>query len=366
MALYYEEAGAALSIAPLNKHFDRSWISHVHLKSLLFDAQASYQYSLELHNQEEIGEETARLKSAISTVADTKKLAKGVASQLQDSVARLESNLKLNLERAQKENASVYLMRVPSTTSLSPVPAASLVKSSPMVDILNANKEKLFSSLVPDKISKDFSRYTKTVDGIIRVEVERMLVASEQSRVRLKEMDLPDSILALGGNCSTLPMDIKEGVEAVQMVGGSACLDAGIQHLKDLRRVNQELLTQSKVLLKKDASDDAQFRSQFGTRWTRPQTSTLTRNLKDRLNRLSGNLKQAADSDERIESEVKEHSALMSILDHRPVCPNNCLFTWWSCISFHFIIVIIIGINTLSQLFVGCKDFISSNNCFHI
>ena len=53
--------------------------------------------------------------------------------------------------------------------------------------------------------------------------------------------------------------------------------------------------------------------------WTRPQSSTLTKNLQDRLNRFAANLKQAADSDGKIERSVRENMALMSILDRRPV-----------------------------------------------
>ena len=85
--------------------------------------------------------------------------------------------------------------------------------------------------------------------------------------------------------------------------------------------MNQELLVQTEELLQKEAREDSQFRSQFGTKWTRPQSSTLTKNLQDRLNRFAGNLKQAAESDGRIERSVREHSSLMSILDARPV---NC------------------------------------------
>jgi programmed cell death 6-interacting protein len=75
--------------------------------------------------------------------------------------------------------------------------------------------------------------------------------------------------------------------------------------------------------LQKEATKDAQFRSQFGTQWTRPQSSTLTKNLPDRLNRFATNLKQASDSNARIERSVRDHFALISILDRRLVCLLN-------------------------------------------
>ncbi|KAM1846818.1 hypothetical protein ACFX15_010638 [Malus domestica] len=318
VGLYYEEALATCNALPLNQHFDRGWISHMQLKAALFYAETCYRYGLELHEKEEIAEEIARLKSGISALSEAKKNTKGAAAQILDAISKLDVHLNRNLERAVKENDRVYLMRVPSPGSLLPLPAFSMVKPLAMSEVLDASKEKMFASLVPDSSAKALSRYTEMVDDIIRTQAEKLQQASELTRVRLKEMDLPESILALEGNF-TLPTDLKEDVEAVQICGGPAGLEAELQQLKDLKRVNQEILVQIEELLQKEAREDAQFRSQFGTRWTRPQSSTLTKNLQDRLNRFAGNMKQAADSDARIERSVREHSALMSILDRRPI-----------------------------------------------
>ncbi|KAK3442645.1 hypothetical protein EUGRSUZ_B02881 [Eucalyptus grandis] len=318
VGLYYEEAWAALNVAPLNQHFDKGWISHVQLKAALFYAEACYRYGLELHEKEEIADEIARLRSGVSTLSEAKKSTKGAPPQLLDAINKLEVNINRNLDRAVKENDRVYLMRIPSPSSLPPLPSFSMVKPMPMNEVLDASKEKMFASLVPDSSAKALSRYTEMVDDIIRTQAEKLQQGSELTRVRLKDMDLPDSILALEGHF-TLPVDLKEDVEAVQISGGPAGLDAELQQLRDLRRVNQELLVQTEELLQKEAREDAQFRGQFGTRWTRPQSSTLTKNLQDRLNRFAGNLKQAAESDARIERSVKDHAALMSILDCRPI-----------------------------------------------
>ncbi|KAG6715188.1 hypothetical protein I3842_05G238500 [Carya illinoinensis] len=318
VGVYYEEALAALNVAPLNQHFEKAWISHVQLKAALFYAEACYRYSLELHEKEDIAEEIARLRSGVSALTEVKKSSKGASAQLLEAISKLEANLNRNLERAMKENDRVYLMRVPSPSSLPPLSAFSLVKPVAMNEVLDASREKMFASLVPDSSAKALSRYTEMADDIIRTQAEKLQQASELTRVRLKEMDLPESILALEGNF-TLPTDLKEDVEAVQISGGPAGLEAELQQLRDLRRVNQEMLIQVEELLQKEAREDAQFRSQFGTRWTRPQSSTLTKNLQDRLNRFAANLKQAAESDGRIERSVREHSALMSILDRRPI-----------------------------------------------
>ena len=199
----------------------------------------------------------------------------------------------------------------------------------PMNRVLDASKKRMFSSLVPDNSVKALSRYTEMVDDIIRTQAEILQQGSELDCVRLKEMDLPDSILALEGN-ATLPSYIKEDVEAVQICGGPARLEAKLQQLMDLRRVNQELLVQIEELFQKETREDAQIISHFGTWWTRPQSTTLTKNLQDRLNRFAANLKQASESDARIERSKKEDMALMSILDCRPVCFSK-QSEWFSC-----------------------------------
>ncbi|KAL8229970.1 hypothetical protein R6Q57_014870 [Mikania cordata] len=319
VGLYYEEALAALNVAPLTQHFDKTWLSHVQLKAAFFYSEACYRYSLELHEKEEIAEEIARLKSGIDALTDAKKSSpRGAAPQILEAINKLESNLKINLERAMKENDRVYLMRVPPASSLQPLPAFAMVKPLNMNEVLDASREKMFSSLVPDSSAKALSRYTEMVDDIIRTQAEKLQQGSELARVSLKEMDLPGSILALEGH-SVLPTTLWESVEAVQVSGGPAGLGGELQQLHDLRRVNHEFLVQTEELIQKEAAEDAQFRSQFGTRWTRPQSNTLTKNLQDRLNKFAANLKQAADSDAKIERSVRENMTLMSILDCRPI-----------------------------------------------
>ncbi|KAK9051042.1 hypothetical protein SSX86_027667 [Deinandra increscens subsp. villosa] len=319
VGLYYEEALAALNVAPLTQHFDKTWLSHVQLKAALFHAEACYRCSLELHEKEEIGEEIARLKSCIRDLANAKKSPpKGAAAQILDAINKLEANLKVNLERAMKENDRVYLMKIPLESSLPPLPAFEMVKPLNMNEVLDASREKLFASLVPDSSAKALSRYTEVVDDIIRTQAEKLQQGSELARVSLKEMNLPDSVLALEGH-SVLPKALWEDVEAVQISGGPASLDGELQQLRDLSRVNHELLVQTEELFQKEAAEDAQFRCQFGTRWTRPQSSTLTKNLQERLNRFAANLKQAIDSNGKLERSVKDNMALMSILDRRPI-----------------------------------------------
>eukprot|EP00250_Pteridium_aquilinum_P008898 c18291_g1_i1 orf=497-3190(+) len=319
VGLYYEEALAALVLFPLNQHFDRAWVAHVQLKAAQFHGEACYRIALELHEKEDIALEIARLSVASTSLATAKKTAgRGVVAPLLDAVSKLEANVNHNLEQAKKENDRVYLMRVPPANSLPPLPAASLVKPSNLADVLDASKEKMFAGLVPDSCAKALSRYTEMLDDIIRTQAEKLQQESEITRVRLKEMELPDSLHALEGNI-TIPEQLKDDVEAVQLDGGPAGLEAEMQQLQDLRRVNHELLAQCEEILQKEAREDAQFRVQYGTSWTRPQSSTLTKSFQDRINNFHAKLKQAADMDARIERIIQDNWVMMSILSAKPI-----------------------------------------------
>ncbi|KAA8532660.1 hypothetical protein F0562_032693 [Nyssa sinensis] len=192
-----------------------------HINSVTFT-----RYNLELHEKEEIAKEIARLKSGIGALYEAKQSSsKGAAQQLLDAINKLETNLNCNLERAVKENDRVYLTRVPPASSLLPLPAFSMVKSLSMNEVLDASKEKMFASLVPDSSAKALSKYTETLDDIIRTQAEKLQQRSELAQVRLNEMDLPDSILALEGNF-TLATALKKDVEAVNICGGPTGLEA--------------------------------------------------------------------------------------------------------------------------------------------
>ncbi|XP_073001150.1 vacuolar-sorting protein BRO1-like [Typha latifolia] len=141
VGLYYEEAYEALKSPPLDRHLDKSWVSHVQLKAALFKAEACYWYSMELHGKGEIGEEIVRLKIGLSDLSKAKKVAKGVASTLIRAASRLDENMRCVLDKANRENNQIYCMRIPDASSLVEIPPASLANSTPMDKILDANKK---------------------------------------------------------------------------------------------------------------------------------------------------------------------------------------------------------------------------------
>ncbi|CAN6273619.1 unnamed protein product [Urochloa humidicola] len=106
-ALFYEEAYAALVAPPLQNHFERSWVSQV----------------------------------GVNSIVDAKRNARGAPGPLYDYASRLEQDINKSLETAKDENYRIYLFRIPAATSLAPLPAASLVRSASLAEILEAKTE---------------------------------------------------------------------------------------------------------------------------------------------------------------------------------------------------------------------------------
>lgn len=289
------------------------------LKTAQFNAEACYRTSIDLHEKENIGDEIARLRIGINFLTGVRRSSRGASQSLIDVVSSLENTLSRNLERAVKENERVYLMRVRELDSFEPLPAAPLVKPTPFKEMLNLSTPSFFASIPPENIADDLSKYIEMVDEIGTSQAEKLQEVSEVVTVKLKEMNLSDSIESLEVSYS-IPLELKKDMEAVQVIGGPSGFEAELQQLKDLRRIDLELLETTKQMLQKEENEDIDFRTKFGTQWIRPQSLTLTKNLHEKLNRFTANLDQAADSDAHISASIKDNFSSLAILECKPVC----------------------------------------------
>ncbi|KAJ3680330.1 hypothetical protein LUZ60_016608 [Juncus effusus] len=315
---FYTEAFISLTSSPLDQHFERSWISHVQLKSAYFYSQSVHLYCTNLHEKEEIGEEIARLKLASSMLSDAKRSAKYAPSSLLDATSKLEFIMKQSLEKAIKENNQVYLMRVPPVSSLSELQGAVLAQHISISDSLDISDETIFSNLIPDSSKKILGKYTNMVDDIIMVQMDKIQQERETIKAKLQELGLPDSIHMIE-NGLKFPIELRTDAEAIQEGGGPGGLEMELNQLKDLRRVNINLIAQIEEMLSKEERDDSKYRAEYKDKWDRLKSTELTKNIRERLSKYNINIKEAGISDARIEQSLRESHALMAILDYAPI-----------------------------------------------
>ena len=65
VSAFYDDVLRLLSAAPLSQHFDKSWTSHVQVKATLYDVESQLQQAAQLHKDDDIAPEIARLKVTI-------------------------------------------------------------------------------------------------------------------------------------------------------------------------------------------------------------------------------------------------------------------------------------------------------------
>ena len=242
--LFYEDVRVALSASPLKEHIDRSWAAHAEAMSALFHAEALSRACKDAEDDEDtIGPKIARLARASSVLANAKKTAKntpGTNANVTASLDAMRDVVEEDLRRASRDNECVYMTKVPAYDDVPALGAAAVVKPAPPPPAaLDASGETLFSKIVPESGFKALSKYTELVDAIIREETDVRASASDEARLALTEMELPEPLFAAssagaalqtppggagdaaagGGARAAAPLD--EEVAAVQRAGAS-------------------------------------------------------------------------------------------------------------------------------------------------
>lgn len=338
--LFYEDVRVALSASPLKEHIDRSWAAHAEAMSALFHAEALSRACKDAEDDEDtIGPKIARLARASSVLANAKKTAKntpGTNANVTASLDAMRDVVEEDLRRASRDNECVYMTKVPAYDDVPALGAAAVVKPAPPPPAaLDASGETLFSKIVPESGFKALSKYTELVDAIIREETDVLASASDEARLALTEMELPELLFAASssgaalqtppggagdvaaGGGAGLPSPLDEEVAAVQSAGGVAGLSEKLGRLRDMHESCSQQVSAAENALDAEATEDDACRNAYGAgAWTRPASADLTRNLREKIGTFVGNLAQAARSDDSLRARVSDAAeGILSVLD---------------------------------------------------
>ncbi|KAL4858651.1 Vacuolar-sorting protein [Chlorella vulgaris] len=314
-AVYYRECSSLLS------HFDRSWLAHASVKALLYDVEATVQNSASLRDADQfagVAKEIARLRASQVVLAQAKTEARNASKELQDNVVWKEQWIATRLQKAERDNNTVYLQRIPADVDLPPIVAASLVKPSPPTALKPTSEEQgsMFTSVVPDNSAKALSKYSDMVDTLIRTQMHKLNGASDDARIRLREWELPEALHALeAGTVAALPDGVRVELEAIQEGGGLQHLQEVQAQVKELRAACLDELDKIESDLQQEEREDNDLRQHYGQRWRRPPSAQLTKNMVDKLAGYRSNLMQAGESDKQLEMKLVSEAAAFAALD---------------------------------------------------
>ncbi|MEW5305101.1 MAG: hypothetical protein WDW36_007663 [Sanguina aurantia] len=283
----YADAERSFSSPLLKDHFDKGWASHVQLKGSVFDIESLTQSAKFLHTEQRVNVEIAVLQEAFKRLQSTKKFASAVSADALASVAAIQESVQFALTKAEKDNSTVYLMRVPLFAEAPAISGALLVKASRPAGLDSG--EPLFTGLVPDGCAKALSKYTDAVDSLIRAQLDKLAGATDAARIKLRECELPDTLEALEARSLTaLPEAARRDIEDIEAIGGLAHLKGILSEIGELGRNVEEELSKSAGSLEVDARLDNEMRTLFNEKWRCQPSATMAKPYWDTIASYSG------------------------------------------------------------------------------
>jgi programmed cell death 6-interacting protein len=231
----------------MKEHFERPWRYTFKVKSLYYAAM-SYMYQAEylraklehVDIRDAIKSQLGYMQEAKSVIHEAQRHFSNIKYnvKLKEEIDRLAKDIGLTLAEHQKENMSTYLLRVPSMSELEQIEPLS-ADALPKCIIPDYLKEPIssirFSGIVPEEVTRDWSKYTDMLDRMLREQTSRIDMASDNARMKLREMELPERLHAMQiGHVDNIPEGVKVDLESIQASGGlSSMLDIA-QQLTDM------------------------------------------------------------------------------------------------------------------------------------
>ena len=321
----YENCHQLLCTKPLSEHFDRTWAAHTNVKALLHQLESDIYNAADLRRKDSIkgvANEISQLRAAKLKIASAKKESKHASQELQDNVSLKELEISEKLEKSEKENATVYLQRVPQAADLPEVIPAPLSKPIAPKFLTSSNDSgDLFRGVVPESIMKSLSLYTDRVDSLVRGQVDRLESALDDVRIRLREMELPESLQYLNpnGNLAALPESFKEELKVVEERGGVKHLNELISQLHDLRSVILRMLQGVESELHAEKNEDDKMREKYGNEWKSLRSLDMTSGMMERIRGFWSNLQVAEKADKEIEQKMRTQTDTYSSLNYEDI-----------------------------------------------
>ena len=272
-----------------------------------------------------VGPAVARLRQARDLLAQTIRDARVVSSdaELERTTKFLDEVIAPELKAVERDNECVYMERVPKFEDLPALAAANMVKPiQPPAEHLSPVDVKLFQSIVPDSGAKALSRYTEMVDELIRNETDTLAMASDEARVALREMELPETLIALS---TPVPLggDLEERVGAFRSSGGAGALSASLSRVDELNRQCSNIVQTIRETLDTEAAEDAASRAVHGEgAWRREASSSKNREMMQVLKRYEVDLEVATKSDTQLKERLEGAGGVLEVLSEENIKNN--------------------------------------------
>ncbi|XP_054279937.1 programmed cell death 6-interacting protein isoform X2 [Macrosteles quadrilineatus] len=307
----YADALKLLQKENVRPLWDKEWIPIVAGKQAMFHGVAEFFQSLVCKSNKAVGEEIARLQSAIEYLkaAQTRSGKPGVTA---DIIAKAERHLK----EALKDNDFIYHERIPDAKSLTPIGRAPLAKAQSVPPKLSSNFKDLFEQLVPMAVHQALTAYENHKSELVNSEVAKLRDATQLLNSVLASLNLPAALEDTSGQ--ELPPSLVSKASAVQERGGITAINNMLRELPDLLTRNREILDETERMLNDEKQSDDQLRDQFKDKWNRIPSSRLTETFRTNMEKYRTILNNAAQADKTVRDKYEAHKRGMELLSEGP------------------------------------------------
>lgn len=131
----------------------------------------------------------------------------------------------------------------------------------------------------------------------------------------LQSLNLPGALQALEKPLG-LPPTLLSHAEEIRQQDGLRRLYRSVDDIAKLKENDRSIYNEGVQLLETEAADDGRWRMKYGTdRWTRLTSQEAAKKLYRQVGEIDGYLKSANNSDELVQSKLKEWESVLRILD---------------------------------------------------
>jgi len=289
----------------------KSWVPYIQVKATFARSAAQFLQAQHHGKAEEYGPQVARYQAANALIEDLKKKGtlKSVNSELQSLIASFQGDIQKGLLQAEKENDTIYHDIVPALGKLSSIEAKTMVKPTPFTETAKFPVEKdPFGKLIPYYITEKLSVYSEKKDTLMRGLSRQIDENNQLAIATLSSLNLPGAIEALETNkTGGIPPSMQEKINNFRKEGGIKLVLELQETLKKLAEEDENILTLSLKKLDDEETEDGQMRQQYGSRWFRTPSHTLTLNLRQDAAKYKGHVDHARKSNDIVHKKFQEY-----------------------------------------------------------
>ncbi|XP_067617423.1 programmed cell death 6-interacting protein isoform X2 [Eurosta solidaginis] len=309
---FYADVLRAMQKESVRNIWEKEWIPTVAGKQAGFHALTQLYQSLACRAAKRIGEEIARLRSAVELfkAAQTRS---GNATYLDEYFSRA----KRNLEESTKDNEFIYNEMIPDVSTLASPGKAQLAKPLPLPSPLASNFKDIFSELVPVELHRALTASDMRKNEIVNCEIMKLREATQTLNGVLVSLNLPAAVETTDAD-SGLPPSLREKAVDVRNKGGIESINTYLKELPELLQRNREILDETERLLDEERDSDNQLRNQFKQKWTRIPSDKLTEMFRTNAKKYREVITNAIEADKVVRQKFENNQKGIELLSMRP------------------------------------------------